>query len=71
MPIWCSTMNAALQLYKQKKESLGLAARIAGVPLGGFLDFLKEYYLTLNLELEDAVESLGYAATMKPSPNGQ
>jgi len=64
-------MNAALQLYKQKKVSLGLAARIAGVPLGGFLDFLKEYYLTLNLELEDAVESLGYAATMKASPNGQ
>ncbi len=51
----------ALQLYKQRKVSVGLAAKIAGVCLGEFLDVLREYNVTLNLELEDAKASLRFA----------
>lgn len=51
----------ALQLYKQKKISLGLAAKIAGLPLGSFIDTLQEYGLTINLELDDAKQALQYA----------
>ncbi len=51
----------ALTLYKEKKASLGLATKIAGLPLGEFIDLLKEYKLTINLELEDVKQSLKYA----------
>ncbi len=51
----------SLRLYKEKKISLGLAAKIAGVSVGEFIDLLKEYGLALNLELEDAKLSFKYA----------
>ena len=54
----------SLQLYKLRKVSLGLAARVAGVTLGEFLDILREYNITLNLELEDAKVSLRYAGEL-------
>lgn len=52
----------ALILYRQKKISLGLAAKIAGVPLGEFIDILGEFGMTLNIELEDAKKAYKYAA---------
>jgi predicted HTH domain antitoxin len=51
----------ALELYKKGKVSLGLGAKLAGVPLSEFIDLLKEYQVPLNLELEDAKEAMRYA----------
>ena len=51
----------ALVLYKQKKVSIGLAAKIAGMPLGEFIDVLGNFGVTLNLELEDAKQAYMYA----------
>lgn len=48
----------AMELYKQKKVSLGLASRLAGLALSEFLDLLEEYNVKLNLTLEDAKEAL-------------
>ncbi len=54
-------LRCAVQVYKEKKISLGLAARIAGLPLGEFIDVLREQNLTLNLELEDVEEAVKHA----------
>ena len=51
----------ALVLYKEKKVSIGLAAKIAGMPLGEFIDLLGNFGVTLNLELEDAKQAYTYA----------
>ena len=51
----------AVELYKDKKASLGLAARIAGVPIGEFIDILAEYKIQFNIELEDAKTALEHA----------
>ncbi len=51
----------ALLLYKQKKLSLGLAAKIAGISVGEFIDTLGAFGMTLNLELTDAKQSYLYA----------
>lgn len=48
----------AVELYKQKKVSLGLGARLAGVNLSEFIDLLKEHNVYLNLEKEDVEEAL-------------
>ena len=48
----------AIELYKQKKVSLGLASKLSGLTLSEFLDLLEEYSIKLNLTLEDAKESL-------------
>ena len=48
----------AIELYKQKKVSLGLASKLSGLTLSEFLDLLEEYNIKLNLTLEDAKESL-------------
>lgn len=48
----------AIELYKQKKVSLGLAAKLSGVTLSDFLDLLEEYNIKLNLTLEDAKEAM-------------
>jgi len=48
----------AIELYKQKKVSLGLASKLSGLTLSEFLDLLEEYKVKLNLTLEDAKESL-------------
>lgn len=50
--------HKAVELYKMKKVSLGLGARLAGVSLSEFFDILGEHNVNLNLELEDAKEAL-------------
>ncbi len=49
--------HKAVELYKLKKVSLGLAARLAGVSLSEFIDLLKEHNVYLNLE-EDIEKAL-------------
>ncbi len=51
----------AIELFKQKKISLGLASKLSGLSLGEFLDLLEEYNVKLNLSLEDAKEAMKYA----------
>ena len=48
----------AVDLYKMKKVSLGLGARLAGVPLSEFIDLLKEKNIYLNLEKDDVEKAL-------------
>ena len=51
----------AIELYKQRKVSLGLASKLSGLALSEFLDLLEEYNVKLNLTLEDAKEAMRYA----------
>jgi predicted HTH domain antitoxin len=51
----------ALELYKNKKISLGLGARLAGLPLSEFMDLLQEFAVSFNVEKDDAIQSLQYA----------
>ena len=44
----------AINLYKSKKISLGLGAKLAGLSLSEFLDILEEYNIKLNMTLDDA-----------------
>ena len=48
----------AMQLYKSKKLSLGLSARLADISLSEFLDLLEEYHIPLNLTLDDAKQAM-------------
>ena len=48
----------SIELYKQKKVSLGLASKLSGLNLSEFLDLLEEYNVKLNLTLEDAKEAM-------------
>ena len=50
--------HKAVDLYKNKKVSLGLGAKLAGVTLSEFMDLLKEHNVYLNIELEDVKESM-------------
>jgi predicted HTH domain antitoxin len=50
--------SKAVELYKQKKVSLGLGARLSGVTLSEFIDLLKENNVYLNLEKEDIASAL-------------
>ena len=52
------TKLKAIELYKQKKISLGLGAKLAGMVLSDFLDLLEEYNVKLNMTLEDAREAM-------------
>ena len=51
----------AIDLYKNKKISLGLAARFADMSISDFLDLLEEHDVKLNLTLEDAKLSMKHA----------
>ena len=51
----------SLNLYRNRKASLGLAAKMAGVSLSEFLDLLEEYHIPLNLDLEEAKEAMRHA----------
>ena len=51
----------AMNLYKNKKISLGLAARFADMSLSDFLDLLEENNIKLNLTLEDAKLAMRHA----------
>ena len=48
----------AVELYKEKRVSLGLGAKLAGVSLGEFLDLLKLYNADLNISQEDVEDAL-------------
>jgi len=50
--------HKAVELYKMKKVSLGLGAKLAGVSLSEFFDLIREHNVYLNLELEDAKQAL-------------
>lgn len=50
--------HKAVELYKIKKVSLGLGAKLAGVTLSEFIDLLKEHDVYLNLEKEDVEQAL-------------
>lgn len=51
----------AIELYKQRKVSVGLASKLSGLTLSEFLDLLEEYNVKLNLTLEDAKEAMRHA----------
>ena len=50
--------HKAVELYKMKKVSLGLGAKLAGASLSEFIDLLKEHNADLNLEKEDVEQAL-------------
>ncbi|HLC63529.1 MAG TPA: UPF0175 family protein [Candidatus Nanoarchaeia archaeon] len=50
--------SKAVELYKRKKVSLGLGAKLAGVSLSEFIDLLKEHNVFLNLEKGDVEKAL-------------
>ena len=54
-------LHKAAELYKMKKVSLGLGAKLAGVSLSEFIDLLKEHNIDLNLEKEDVEKALATA----------
>ena len=50
--------HKAVELYKTRKVSLGLGARLACVSLSEFIDLLREHNVSLNLEKEDVEKAL-------------
>ena len=50
--------HKAVHLYKEKKVSLGLGARLAGVTLSEFIDLLGEHNVQLNLDTDDVEQAL-------------
>ena len=48
----------AVELYKEKRVSLGLASKLAGVSLGEFLDLLRLHNADLNITQEDVEDAL-------------
>ncbi|MBI2542042.1 UPF0175 family protein [Candidatus Woesearchaeota archaeon] len=53
--------HKAVELYHEKKISLGLGAKLAGVSLSEFIDLLKEHNVYLNLEQEDVERAIDTA----------
>ncbi len=51
----------AVTAYKEGRASIGRASRIAGVPLGEFMDLLAEFGVRANVSVEDFRESIGSA----------
>ena len=51
----------AVELYKEKRVSLGLGAKLASVPLGEFLELLKLHNADLNITREDVEDALKVA----------
>ncbi len=51
----------SIELYKQGKVSLGLGAKIARLSISEYMDLLKEYRVRINVDIEDAKNSLEYA----------
>lgn len=50
--------HKAVELYKMKKVSLGLGAKLAGVNFSEFIDLLKDHNVYLNLDQEDVKQAL-------------
>lgn len=51
-------VEVATELYKDKKVSLGRAAKIAGLTISEMLDVLAEKNISSNVSIEDFKESL-------------
>ena len=47
-----------MEIYKQKKISLGLASKLSGLTLSEFFDLLEEFNVKMNFTLEDAREAM-------------
>lgn len=54
----------SIELYKQGKVSLGLGAKIAKLSISEYMDLLKEYYIPINIDIDDARRSLQYAKSI-------
>jgi len=54
-------MEEAVELYKDKKVSIGLGAKLAGVSLSEFIDMLRESNVDLNLDEGDVGKALDIA----------
>ena len=50
--------SKAVELYKEKKVSLGLGAKLAGLTLSEFIDLLRYNNVYLNLEKEDVEQAI-------------
>jgi len=48
----------SLELYKNKKVSIGLGARLAGVTLSEFIDLLGQHNIDLNIKKDDVERAL-------------
>lgn len=48
----------AVELYKNKKVSLGLGAKLSNLTLSEFIDLLKQHNVTLNLDKEDIEKAI-------------
>lgn len=54
-------MHKSAELYKMKRVSLGLGAKLARTSLSEFIDILKEHNIDLNIEKEDIQKALNTA----------
>lgn len=50
--------HKAVELYKMRKVSLGLGARLAEVTISEFIDLLRESNVSLNIEKDDVRQAL-------------
>ena len=50
--------HRAVELYREKKVSIGLGAKLAGVSLSEFFDLLAEHGVDLNVTLDDVKAGL-------------
>ncbi len=50
--------HKAVELYKMRKVSLGLGARLAEVTVSEFIDLLRESNVSLNIEKDDIKRAL-------------
>lgn len=48
----------ALELFREKKISLGKASEVAGLPVGEMMTLLREREITLNYSAEDLEKDL-------------
>lgn len=48
----------AVELYKNKKVSLGLGSKLADITLSEFIDLLRQHNVNLNLEKEDIEKAI-------------
>ena len=56
--------HKAVGMYKDRKVSLGLGARLAGATLSEFIDLLRDHNVVLNLEHEDVEQAMKNARKM-------
>ena len=53
--------TSAVDLYDKSKVSLGRAAQLSGLTLSEFIDLLREYGMTLQIDTDDVKSALEYA----------